>query len=268
MNKKGIFMPLLVVFTLILFSWTYYYIVFASGQTHYRQQIGRNQIDLYESYIDAEKALLYIDEAGKMAARDSMIKLAENGGYNDASECGSVVGYNLWYLDGIDCYPGKVDERYEKMFKGNMKAYLDNYDIFLLNGDCARSLKDCEKGLIDVFDVTLDEGEEITIKGNAREDYIFGSIINNEEFRIKYMVDPSYSIIIENSLLDYNELRLIMTDAIKLCRTAECFNRVIDKKQYEWGIVDRDRYVLFEVNTGKKISNLPIVVKFAVGKEV
>ena len=262
-GKKGIFMPVLLVFTLILFSWAYNVLVFGAGATSYRMQIGKNQADLYESYMDAEKSMLYLNEAGKQAAYYGISELADNGGYKkeEINDCGEVVGYKIWHLNGKDCYPNDIGERFEELFDKNMKSYLDNYEIYLLD-------KDYEKGLRYVFDISLDEGEKITINGNARENYIFGSKIDGKEFRIKYDVDPSFKIIVDYNFLDYNELKIIMTDAIRLCQSAECFNRQLNNNKYKWKVQDRDKYVLFEADTGKRASNQDAVVKFAVGKDV
>ena len=257
MNKKGIFTAVLAIFTLVIFTFAYYKIVFAP-KTNYREVIGQNQVKLYESYIDGEKIALYIDESAKQAAYSAILDLAGNGGYSKdvLSDCGNVVGYNIWYINGKECYPKNLKDRLSKNFVEELDKYLANYEVILFNDENI-------KGLRDFFNIHVDDGDKIEIYGKSREKYIFG-VKTPEEYKIKYEMNPDFKQEINYNFGDYNELKIIMAEPIRLCKSAECFNRVIDKKNYDWEIVDRDEYVLFKVNTKKKIFNDDVVVKFAI----
>ncbi len=258
MNKRAaIFMPLLVLFTLILYTWTFEVV---SGKSSYTERIGENQLYIYHEYYNAENALLYVDEASKQAAYNTIFEIAKNGGYyNEINECGSVIGYNIWYSKGRDCSPKIIKDEFIKGYKNELNELLKMYEVILLNDISIR-------GLRDFYDISVREDERLEITGKSREDYLFGRK-EVDRFKMKYPRNPDFVQIIGYNFLDYNELRIVMTDAIRLCKDAECFNSRMDKKQYQWSIVDRDNYVLFDVNTKKRISNQDVVVKFAVEKD-
>ena len=256
-------MPMLLLFTLILYAWAYQALVFGES-TNYRREVGKNQYKLYDTYNQADKAIIYLDNAARLAAYDSLKELGENGGYvnEQISEC-SKAGYNLWYNAGEECWPD-IQDNFKTAFKKNFNKYLANYNIRLHNDYDNPGLKDYYDYLTDI------NKDGITINGKSRSKYIFGTESYSDgrsEFLIKYEVDPSFNVKIDIGLSDYNEIKLAITDAIRLCNNAECFDRNVRKGNYSWRIFDKDDYVLFEVNTGKKIFNEDLVIKFAVKKK-
>ncbi len=252
-------MVFLVVFTIFLFTATYYLLVFGEG-TKYREKIGENQFRLYENYREAEKIMLYVEEASRLAAYDGILELAENGGYagdDFISDCGKA-GYNVWYENVWKCFPD-VNKNFKTLFISNFDKYLENYNIRLFN--------DYDNpGLHDYYDFEIENGENLKINGISREKYILGNIDENKNYNLKYEIDPSFKQAIKHNLVDYNEIKIIVNEAIELCNTAECFERVVKKGSYDWRIFDKEGYVLFEVNLNKKIFNDAVVVKFAIKK--
>ncbi len=166
MNKKGIFIAVLAIFTLVIFTFAYYKIAFGA-KTNYREIIGKNQAELYESYFDGEKAALYIDESAKQAAYSAILDLAGNGGYGKdvLSDCGNVVGYNLWYINGKECYPKNIKDSFSKNFIGEFDKYLANYGVILFNDEDI-------KGLRNFFNIHVDDGNNLEIYGKSREKYL------------------------------------------------------------------------------------------------
>ncbi len=57
--------------------------------------IGEDQLAIMRADLEAQKALLYLDFTGKMAAEQSVYDTAASGGH-DLSPCGDYFGYNSW----------------------------------------------------------------------------------------------------------------------------------------------------------------------------
>ncbi len=110
-----------------------------------RQQpkfIGEDQLAIMKTSQDAEKMLLYIDQSAKYAVSQSLIELAENGGYFNNPKCGSYEGYNIWY-NGEECYPhDTISGELALYVNKNLEPYLavypaippNNYDISFFKG--------------------------------------------------------------------------------------------------------------------------------------
>ncbi len=127
LNKKGIIVPLMAIFALILFVSAAVKVYGTENITEERT-IGKIQIELIKLYQEGERILFYIDESAKNSEYNSLIDLGKNGGYYK-TDCEKVNEYYLW---NNNCKPN-YRESFENYFKDNLNLYLIKLDnnIFL-----------------------------------------------------------------------------------------------------------------------------------------
>ncbi|MFH0936358.1 MAG: lytic transglycosylase domain-containing protein [Candidatus Woesearchaeota archaeon] len=121
LNKKGIIVPLMAIFALILFV-SAAVMLYGTENITEERTIGKIQIELIKLYQEGERILFYIDESAKNAEYNSLIDLGKNGGYYK-TDCEKVNEYYLW---NNNCKP-HYKESFENYFKDNLNLYLIKY---------------------------------------------------------------------------------------------------------------------------------------------
>jgi len=124
--------------------------------------IGESSLRLIDLSIEAEKALLHIDQSAKYSAYQAIYDNAKQGGCDTSGEIGGNVysGYSLWNIENQDENPSTCDpssdilkDNFMKDFKASLSLYLpkekielspDNYILNIedndLKGDAIRKL--------------------------------------------------------------------------------------------------------------------------------
>jgi len=91
--------------------------------------VGSKQFKLIEMYHKGEAALLYVDQAAKLASSQSLVDLGKQGGNANATLCGDYLGYSLW-IDGSsaakNCFPD-AQESFKEILQDNLNKRLNDY---------------------------------------------------------------------------------------------------------------------------------------------
>ncbi|MFH1399598.1 MAG: M23 family metallopeptidase [Candidatus Woesearchaeota archaeon] len=99
------------------------YVVITNKQ-FINREIGGKQSELFFTYQEGEKVLLYLDNSGRYAAEQTAYELALKGGY-DISPCGVHEGYVLWTTKSKECFPEMedIEQRFEDIFSKKLTDY-------------------------------------------------------------------------------------------------------------------------------------------------
>lgn len=91
--------------------------------------IGEHQLALLKTGINANKLLLFIDQASKPTAVQSIYNIAQKGGFPAGSECGQYLGYEKWRTFLKDenkvknCFPDDNTTKYDLAYVINNELY-------------------------------------------------------------------------------------------------------------------------------------------------
>ncbi|PIN86127.1 hypothetical protein COV19_06540 [Candidatus Woesearchaeota archaeon CG10_big_fil_rev_8_21_14_0_10_44_13] len=91
--------------------------------------VGEHQLALLKTAINADKFLLFIDQASKPTAMQSIYNLAQKGGFPAGSECGQYIGYQKWRTFSKDsnemknCIPDESTIKYDISYAFNNELY-------------------------------------------------------------------------------------------------------------------------------------------------
>lgn len=77
----------------------------AFAQPNPYEGIGTRQTALLQTYAVSEQMLLYLDEAGKFAAYESLANVMDRSGLLYDAKCGSYAGYGRWTSEDGPCFP-------------------------------------------------------------------------------------------------------------------------------------------------------------------
>lgn len=90
--------------------------------------IGEHQIALLKTAVNAEKFLLFVDQAAKPSAMQSVYNLGQKGGYPAGSGCGNYLGYESWRASVKEGEETKIKNCFpdEKTVKYDLAAALNN----------------------------------------------------------------------------------------------------------------------------------------------
>ena len=214
-----------------------------SKKAQFEKTIGEEQIVLLQKYQTAQKDLFYIDQSAKYSAYDSIIELANNGGYSIlGSKCGKYLGYNIWQKD---CYPN-YENNFNAFFKTEYTNYLEKANIKSV--DYNIRLKDAMIGI-------------------AKQPLTYKFKNGN------YSILPSFRIDIGYDIDIYKRFILESENLIKKCKDQACIEENLPK---DWNLGDctgnketDGKHFRFCVKNGKfpifqdgKISDQEVEYKF------
>jgi|TARA_Y100000310_G_scaffold345748_1_gene469212 hypothetical protein len=214
------------------------------GSTNIKREfgiIGESSLSLIESSIEAEKILFYTDQSAKFSAQQTIIKLAEKGGYAEKNGCGDYLEYRLWTaLDEKNnlnkCFPDREIIKNNFIFKFNEKLnqYLLNYpesDIPKDNYEIELKEKEDKLDVIGLavndLKITIGDGEiEEDPKINGDTSITGAAIImtkqpEQSEFYGIYSIKPSFRANTINFLSDYENLVKSSEELMEACKNPE-----------------------------------------------
>ena len=84
-NKKGIFIPMFVIFTAVILGVIFY--MMYNQESMKNDLVGLRASSLLKAYDEEEKISFYLDLATYYSNNESLRKLAENGGYSESNSC-------------------------------------------------------------------------------------------------------------------------------------------------------------------------------------
>ncbi|MBU0457716.1 MAG: hypothetical protein KKD75_06245 [Nanoarchaeota archaeon] len=166
-----------------------------------------NFLDNY--YLEAEKDLLYIDQAAKIVVWQTVLESAGNGGFITEGSCGNISSYNLWneLNRWNECLPD-INKTISLKVKEGLAESLPNreYD-----------------------DIKID-GNGIIGKGKK------SSILSTSGKFVNYTYDTNFKVDLGfNIKTDYNILRIEAVQLVDNCRNFDDLERCIkEKKKNNW----------------------------------
>lgn len=80
MNKKGLFIPLTAVLTLIIFSYAYMILIVNAEASTYQNVAGARALAIREADQGLNQRIVYIEEAARISVYDALTEFALNGG--------------------------------------------------------------------------------------------------------------------------------------------------------------------------------------------
>jgi hypothetical protein len=175
-NKKGIIVPLMAIFALVLFV-SAAVMFYGSKNITEEKVIGKIQLELIKLYQEGERILFYIDESAKNTEYNSLVDLGKNAGYYK-TDCEKINGYYLW---DNNCKPN-YKENFNNYFKDNLNFYLSKYPDKELNID---------------YNIKLDNGYII---GEPKDRY---SLLY-KKVQIKEEITNKYDDLIKKISIKYN----------------------------------------------------------------
>ena len=173
-NKKSQSLDFFIVGGLVMAFITFIWFVAINTPDTQQEYIGQNQLAILKTSAKAEKALLYIDQAAKIAVVNTLFRIADMGGAfsldEDSAECGIYYNYYFWQsiTDGtmIKCYP----EDFEMLAEDFMKSDLDSL-ISAYTGD---ELAEFEPN----YDIII---KESSIKGIAINPLLLNIVVEKKK---------------------------------------------------------------------------------------
>lgn len=131
--------------------------------------IGEVSMEVLKSMWEGEKTLLYIDQSGKIALKQAVYDMAQEGG--GENDCGVFAGQNSWNDGTNTCFPD---------FKNNLKSFMNNaMNKFLI-----------EFNLRDNYLFSITQNGKLKIIGQSIGFVIFETRVKKKEIEII----PSYEI--------------------------------------------------------------------------
>lgn len=184
-NKKAAMLLYITTFALLIASFGFLVIKVSEKPEKWEPKyIGEHQIALLKTAVNAQKFLLYIDQAANPTAMQSIYNLADKGGYPAGSDCGKYFGYQSWR--GIsneteikNCFPDETSIKYD------LAAALNNEIYKYLNvywGKAALIPADMPQGVLGKmppsnYEVSLEQKNQLKINAIAKENAEFDIII-------------------------------------------------------------------------------------------
>ncbi len=134
LNKKGIFLPAIALFSIFLFAFMFW--TFTEKKANFTKVVGEEQVALIQSYLDAEKDLYVLDQIASYAVQRAFTDLAEHSGQLPSSSCIADTGFFVLYSHP-DC---TFDDRglyaaFEQYFMKHFAFYLSTQPFNLTLDD-------------------------------------------------------------------------------------------------------------------------------------
>ena len=238
MNKKGIFLPFVVIITLIILLYAYYSLILYNTNKP-DSEIGVNQYMIYDYYGKAENYLFYIDISAKYSIEKSIDDLNKNGGFSEA---------DLWKVG----HSPDVKKEFEKSFNKYFNEYMD-LNLDEKSAEQRRTLYNQNKNNYNL----IFEG-----------DILFGKAKNKIVFALSdfsYAVNPSFK---QKLNYDFTKFDLIKKEIEDLLRCLEHEQMITDKLIKEKCKFNRERQILENNILSYQINNINLKVELGKNKGV
>src|SRR3989344_6913697 len=96
-NKKAAMLLYMATIALVIAAFAFLTIKVSEKPAKFEPNyIGEHQIALLKTAVNAEKFLLFVDQAAKPSAMQSIYNLGQKGGFPAGSDCGNYLGYESW----------------------------------------------------------------------------------------------------------------------------------------------------------------------------
>ena len=240
-SKKGAVFIYILVPLFMAAVINYYILTLSTSPFQLQSFIGAKQSQFLITSQNFEKEIIYLEQSGKIAADQSFIVLAEQGGFILNSPCGKISNINLWNTKDRTCFPD---------YENNFKAFL---------------LRNFKRQRSDVGYVFSLIGEDIIF--NADKDIVYDVVYNQKKIGF-YQPRHSFMINREYDLKEYLTLRFEAEELLEKCKGKDDISSCVkEKKQLSWKLGSCEGVV---INSDKKMNfcvSTNIVFPFALDEE-
>ncbi len=127
LNKKSQFFNLFLVLGFLVFMIASYRVL-SVKQFDYVQDgyVGERQVDLFNRYADAEKAVNYITDSAVISSQQSLYDLGNQGGSAEMEN--SYYGFTLWSNESTVYNLDNIPNNFVSIFNNNLNSPLDIYE--------------------------------------------------------------------------------------------------------------------------------------------
>lgn len=168
LNKKGIFLPLFVFFSIAVLGMLFY--IMQTTESKKEDFIGLKAINIIKTYDEAEKINLYLDLATKYSYENAIKNLAENGGYSADTKCEKTQQdlvdqeqYVIWNT----CPVLDSNKEFKNQLKKELKIYLTKYESSYIDLDYEElELEKPEKSQNQIFTETVRNTNLLSIENS------------------------------------------------------------------------------------------------------
>lgn len=129
-SKKGVVFGVAFLVAAIFLLGYAFFRVYVQDNKFYDQHLGQNQLAVFNTINEAEKALLYLDAAASYAYQRAYADIAFHGGYPSIS-CGVYRGISVWVNQGTVCTPS-LDHDLNLELNHQLDTYATYYPEFRL----------------------------------------------------------------------------------------------------------------------------------------
>ena len=220
-SKKAVWFPvLLVIMTLTTLSYAAW--VLNEKAKPFTDAIGERQFNIIKTYDEAEKHLLYIDQAAKFSSSQSIYEQALKGGYHLLPTCSEYRGFTLWSNGSENCYPNQfiIKNNLGNTITNALNLYFDKYSVDLKNKDKSNWYPTVIIPQNNYDFLITNEEEKTKISGYAAKNIVLNISSEDEEQPIGfYSIKPSFKTETAFSLDIYNEAIEKTKQLISECKT-------------------------------------------------
>jgi len=196
---------------------------------------GANQLEFLEFYQEVKVVQLHFDELMQGLAVDSVLELADQGGFFENSTCGKLDDYQLWNLRDQYCYPGGQEDYYllfNKNLEINKESLFTNNSFFLEKNYTYynyRNILVAKRVTVTVPEVSYNEYQyfDKTFSGKTNQILEFETADKN----FKYSEEASFALNFGYDLgSEYQQLGSEIYLLIETCRNRENLKECLDSE--------------------------------------
>jgi hypothetical protein len=127
MNKKAVVFEFAMIFAAVVIILSVLIILLPKTQISKDLKIGHIQSAQIKTYIEAEKALIYVEQSANLATQQALYDLASQGGINENTDCNTYLGYRSWTSNDKECYPKDPKSSLNKIIPSILNLFLNNH---------------------------------------------------------------------------------------------------------------------------------------------
>jgi len=249
MNKKGIFIPTLVILTLVVSTYAILVFIIQNPSGELEAQVGGYAINLSNKFYEGEAAEFLIRDAAKISSHNSLVNISKNGGFSKQvfqnNDCERKDSYVIWKEN---CNPNldSLKESYISTFNKILNGYLIN------------------NGFGNLYDLDLEFGDKnFSISLIARKNLVFKDEV------IEYRLNTSFKNEVNYDLAQYSEINDLVISKRSCflegeepseCIGDEPWKIVKDGNVFKFDIESEESYLVEE---NGEIKFAKVVIKFA-----
>ena len=128
MNKKGFFLPLFVISTLIILSSLTY--IIETTKLARQDNVGMQATSIIKSYDESEKIQFYLDQSIKYVSKQALNELYSNAGYPQNNSCRKIPATpteQRYIILDKSCGFFNPEENFKNLLNEKLKNYYQNY---------------------------------------------------------------------------------------------------------------------------------------------